>query len=50
MGPPVTDFIVREARFGAQNYEPLVVVLSRGEGAWVWDTQGNRCLDCLSLF
>jgi hypothetical protein len=49
MRPPVTDYIGTEARFGAQNYEPLGVILSRGEGVWVWDTQGNRYLDCLSL-
>jgi hypothetical protein len=45
---PVSDFIATEARFGARNYEPLGVVLSRGEGVWVWDTQGNRYLDRLS--
>jgi ornithine--oxo-acid transaminase len=50
MRPPVTDYIATEARFGAQNYEPLGVVLSRGEGVWVWDTQGNRYLDCLSAY
>jgi ornithine--oxo-acid transaminase len=50
MVPPVNDFIAREARFGAQNYEPLGVVLSRGEGVFVWDTQGNRYLDCLSAY
>ena len=49
-GPPVADFIAREARFGARNYEPLGVVLSRGEGVFVWDTQGNRYLDCLSAY
>lgn len=48
--PPVADFISREARFGARNYEPLGVVLSRGEGVFVWDTQGNRYLDCLSAY
>jgi ornithine--oxo-acid transaminase len=48
--PPVADFITREARFGARNYEPLGVVLSRGEGVFVWDTQGNRYLDCLSAY
>jgi len=47
---PVSDFIATEARFGAQNYEPLGVILSRGEGVWVWDTQGNRYLDCLSAY
>lgn len=34
MDPSVTDFIAREARFGARNYEPLGVVLSRGEGVF----------------
>src|SRR3954467_11174448 len=48
--PPVADFIAREARFGARNYEPLGVVLSRGEGVFVWDTHGNRYLDCLSAY
>jgi ornithine--oxo-acid transaminase len=48
--PPVNDFIAREARFGARNYEPLGVVLSRGEGVFVWDTRGNRYLDCLSAY
>src|SRR5260221_5139579 len=50
MSSSITDFIAREARFGAQNYEPLGVVLSRGEGVWVWDTQDNRYLDCLSAY
>jgi len=50
MGPPVSDLIATEARFGAQNYEPLGVILSRGEGVFVWDTQGNRYLDCLSAY
>jgi ornithine--oxo-acid transaminase len=50
MGRPAADLIATEARFGAQNYEPLGVVLSRGEGVWVWDTQGNRYLDCLSAY
>src|SRR6202161_3341700 len=50
MRPPVTDFIATEARFGAQNYQPLGVVLSRGEGVYVWDTDGNRYLDCLSAY
>src|SRR3954470_21401275 len=45
-----SDFIAREARFGARNYEPLGVVLSRGEGVFVWDTHGNRYLDCLSAY
>jgi ornithine--oxo-acid transaminase len=50
MDSPATDYIATEALFGAQNYQPLGVVLSRGEGVWVWDTQGNRYLDCLSAY
>jgi ornithine--oxo-acid transaminase len=50
MHPLATDYIGTEALFGAQNYQPLGVVLSRGEGVWVWDTQGNRYLDCLSAY
>src|SRR6202171_1039392 len=45
-----TDFIATEARLGAHNYKPLGVILSRGEGVFVWDTQGNRYLDCLSAY
>ena len=37
-------------RFGANNYHPLPVVLSHGEGAWVTDTDGNRYLDLLSAY
>jgi ornithine--oxo-acid transaminase len=50
MVTPAADFIATEARFGAHNYQPLGVVLSRGEGVWVWDTDGNRYLDCLSAY
>src|SRR6202166_5001299 len=50
MSPPATDFIATEERFGARNYEPIGVVLSRGEGVWVWDTERNRYLDCLSAY
>src|ERR1700760_3449029 len=50
MIPSLSDFIAMEARFGAHNYHPLGVILSRGEGVWVWDTQGNRYLDCLSAY
>ena len=39
-----------EHRLGASNYKPLDVVLSRGEGVYVWDTDGKRYLDCLSAY
>jgi len=35
-------------RFGARNYQPLPVVLARGEGCFVWDVEGRRYLDGLS--
>src|ERR1700751_4237183 len=50
MIPSLSDFIAMEARLGAHNCHPLSVILSRGEGVWVWDTQCNRYLDCLSAY
>ena len=42
--------IASEAKFGAKNYKPLDVVLTRGQGVYVWDVEGNRYLDCLSAY
>jgi len=39
-----------EARFCAHNYHPLPVVLTRGEGAYVWDENGKRYLDMMSAY
>ena len=50
MATSATTLIETEARLGAHNYKPLDVVLSRGEGVWVWDVDGNRYLDCLSAY
>lgn len=44
------ELINLEDRYGAHNYHPLDVVLSRGEGVWVWDVEGNRYMDCLSAY
>jgi ornithine--oxo-acid transaminase len=44
------DYIELENRFGAHNYKPLDVVLNRGQGIWVWDTDGNKYMDCLSAY
>ncbi len=38
------------ATYSANNYAPLPVVISRGEGAWVWDADGKKYLDCLSAY
>jgi len=43
-------YIALEEQYGAHNYKPLDVVLSRGEGVWVWDADGNRYMDCLSAY
>lgn len=45
-----SEYIELENRFGAHNYKPLDVVLSKGEGVWVWDVDGNKYLDCLSAY
>ncbi|MDX3929771.1 MAG: ornithine--oxo-acid transaminase [Shinella sp.] len=50
MTPNAASLIETEYRLGAHNYKPLDVVLSRGEGVYVWDTEGNRYLDCLSAY
>ena len=42
------DYVELENLYGAHNYEPLDVVLARGEGVWVWDVYGRRYLDCLA--
>jgi ornithine--oxo-acid transaminase len=44
------SYIDLENEYGAHNYHPLDVVISRGEGTWVYDVEGNRYLDCLSAY
>ena len=45
-----TDLIAREKTFGANNYDPLPVVLARGEGSWLADIDGRRYLDLMSAY
>lgn len=42
--------IAQVERFGAHNYHPLPVVITRAEGVWVWDGSGRRYLDMLSSY
>jgi ornithine--oxo-acid transaminase len=42
------QYIELEHKYSAHNYHPLPVVLSRGEGPYVWDVEGKRYLDFLS--
>jgi ornithine--oxo-acid transaminase len=44
------EFIKEAERYSAHNYHPLPVVLSKGEGVWVWDVEGKKYLDCLSAY
>jgi len=44
------DYLMEVERFSANNYHPLPIVLSRGEGSWVWDVDGNKYLDCLAAY
>ena len=44
------DYIELEDKHGAHNYHPLPVVLSRGEGVYVWDVEGKKYFDFLSAY
>lgn len=44
------QYVNQVDRFSAHNYHPLPVVLTRGEGAWVWDVDGKKYLDCLAAY
>lgn len=44
------DYIDMEMNYATHTYTPLNVVLSRGEGVWVWDVEGKKYLDCLSAY
>ncbi len=44
------DYMELESAWGAHNYHPLPVVITRAEGSWVWDVEGKRYLDMLSSY
>ncbi len=44
------DFIALEEKYGAHNYHPLDVVITKAEGVWVYDVEGKKYLDCLSAY
>ncbi len=44
------DYIELEDQYGAHNYHPLDVVISRAEGVFVYDIEGKRYIDCLSAY
>ncbi len=44
------DSIELEARWAARNYDPMPVVLTRGDGAFLWDADGRRYVDMMSAY
>jgi len=44
------DLMKLEDRYGAHNYHPIPVVLSKGEGVFVWDVEGKKYFDFLSAY
>ena len=44
------NHIKKESLYGAQNYSPLSVVIEQGEGAYLWDVDGNKYLDMVSAY
>jgi ornithine--oxo-acid transaminase len=42
--------VEREQLYGAHNYDPLPVILTRASGVWVWDETGKRYLDMMSAY
>ncbi len=43
-------FVQLEQQYGAHNYHPLDVVITRAQGVWVYDVEGKRYLDCLAAY
>jgi ornithine--oxo-acid transaminase len=44
------EYITLDETYAAHTYNPIDVVIERGEGAWVYDVEGKRYLDCLSAY
>jgi ornithine--oxo-acid transaminase len=44
------DLIKLAGKYGARNYNPLPIVISKAEGVWVEDPEGNRYMDMLSAY
>ena len=44
------EYITLDETYAAHTYNPIDVVIERGEGAWVYDVEGKKYLDCLSAY
>ncbi|HMV25061.1 MAG TPA: aminotransferase class III-fold pyridoxal phosphate-dependent enzyme, partial [Saprospiraceae bacterium] len=45
-----SELIALEDKYGAHNYHPLPVVLSKAKGIYVWDVEGKKYFDFLSAY
>jgi ornithine--oxo-acid transaminase len=45
-----SEYLQEVERYSASNYHPLPIVLTRGEGVYVWDVEGRRYMDMLSAY
>ena len=48
--PSSKDYMEMDDKYCAHNYHPIPVVISKAEGVWVYDPEGNKYLDCLSAY
>jgi len=48
--PTSEEYMEMESTYGAHNYHPIPVVISKAEGVWVWDPEGRRYMDMLSSY
>jgi ornithine--oxo-acid transaminase len=48
--PLAQEYISLEKDLGANNYNPLDIVITYARGVWVYDIEGNKYLDCLSAY
>ena len=44
------EYIECDTKYGAHNYHPIPVVITKAEGVWVYDPEGRKYLDCLSAY
>ena len=45
-----SEYLKLEQSYGAHNYHPLPVVISKAKGVWVWDVDGKKYIDMLSSY
>jgi ornithine--oxo-acid transaminase len=50
IGASMSAAMATERSYGARNYDPLPVVLTHGDGCWLWDEHGRRYLDMMSAY